>query len=112
MRRCYHLFVRETLQVLLQLRSEGRLGRFAVGGAVAASFYIEAVATEDLDIFALLAPSASGLLVLTPLYDRLKDFLRVHSLIEAGCVDAAALARMVEQHGLSGRWSIYARRYA
>ncbi len=168
--------MRETLQVLLQLRSEGRLGRFAVGGAIAASFYIEAVATEDLDIFALLAPSASGLLVLTPLYDRLKelganlqnehvvihgwpvqilpaytplveeavtgaierafhdlavpvvsaehlcaialqtgrpkDFLRVHSLIEAGCVDAAALARMVEQHGLSGRWSIYARRYA
>ena len=168
--------MRETLQVLLQLRSEGRLGRFAIGGAVAASFYIEAVATEDLDIFALLAPSASGLLVLTPLYDRLKelgagvqnehvvihgwpvqilpaytplveeavtgaierpfhdlavpvvsaehlcaialqtgrpkDFLRVHSLIEAGCVDAAVLARMVEKHGLSGRWSVYARRYA
>ena len=168
--------MRETLQVLLQLRSEGRLERFAVGGAVAASFYIEAVATEDLDVFALLKASASGLLVLTPLYDRLKelgaslqnehvvihgwpvqilpaytplvedavsgaierafddlavpvvsaehlcaialqtgrpkDYLRVHSLIEAGCVDRAALARMVDQHGLSGRWSIYARRYA
>ena len=173
---CYHRLVRETLQVLLQLRSEGRLGRFAVGGAVAASFYIEAVATEDLDIFVLLAPSASGLLVLTPLYDRLKelgaslqnehvmirgwpvqilpaytplveeavsaaperpfhdltvpvvgaehlcaialqtgrpkDYLRVNSLIEAGCVDAAALARLVEKYGLSSRWSTYARRYA
>ena len=165
----------QTLQVLLQLRSEGRLERFAIGGAVAASYYIEAVATEDLDIFALLRVSASGLLVLTPLYDRLKelgatlqnehvvihgwpvqilpaytplveqavseaversfrdlavpvlgaehlcaialqtgrpkDYLRVHSLIEAGCVDAAKLARMVDEHGLSGRWSIYARRY-
>ena len=168
--------MRETLQVLLQLRSEGRLARFAIGGAIAASYYIEAVATEDLDIFAILSPSASGLLVLTPLYDRLKelgasvhnehvvihgwpvqilpaytplveeavsgaverafhdlavpvvgaehlcaialqtgrpkDYLRVHSLIEAGCVDSAALARMVEEHGLAERWSTYARRYA
>ena len=168
--------MRETLQVLLQLRSEGRFERFAVGGAVAASFYIEAVATEDLDVFALLRPSASGLLVLTPLYERLKelgaslqnehvvihgwpvqilpaytplveeavtgaiersfhdvavpvvgaehlcaialqtgrpkDYLRVNSLIEAGCVDAAALARLVDQHGLSARWRVYARRYA
>ena len=167
--------MRDTLQVLLRLRSEGLLARFAIGGAVAASYYVEAVATEDLDIFALLRPSASGLLVLTPLYARLrelgatlesehvvihgwpvqilpaytplveeaveaaverpfhdlavpvvgaehlcaialqtgrpKDYLRVHSMIEAGCVDSAALARLVEKHGLSGRWSIYARRY-
>ena len=167
--------MRETLQVLLQLRSEGRLARFAIGGAIAASFYIEAAATEDLDVFALLRPSASGLLVLTPLYDRLKelgaslqnehvvihgwpvqilpaytplvedavseaierpfhdltvpvvgaehlcaialqtgrpkDYMRVHSLIEAGCVDIATLARMIEKHALSERWSVYARRY-
>ena len=64
--------MRQTLQTLLQLRAEGTLAQFAVGGAVAASFYIEAVATEDLDIFAFLKPSASGSLVLTPLYDRLK----------------------------------------
>ena len=57
--------------MLLQLRDEGVLARFAIGGAVAASFYIEAVATEDLDIFAFLRRSASGLVLLTPLYDRL-----------------------------------------
>ena len=38
--------MRKILQVLLQLRSEGLLARFAVGGAVAASFYVEAVNTE------------------------------------------------------------------
>ena len=65
--------MRETVQVLLQLRSEGLLARFAVGGAVAASFYIEAVNTEDLNIFAFLTPSDSGLPVLTPLYVRLKQ---------------------------------------
>lgn len=168
--------MKATLQVLLQLRSENRLARFALGGAVAASFYIEAVATEDLDVFAIMEPAASGLLLLTPLYERLKqlgatlqdehvvihgwpvqilpaytplveeavakavdrryeevavpvvtadylcaialqtgrvkDFQRVYSLIEAGCVDAAALRRLIASHGLQERWDAYARRYA
>ena len=65
--------MKATLQVLLQLRGENRLAQFAVGGAVAASFYIEAVATDDLDIFALIEPSVSGLLVLSPLYERLRQ---------------------------------------
>lgn len=64
--------MRDTLKVLLQIREEGVLADFAIGGAIAASFYTPAVATEDLDIFAFLKPSASGLLVLTPLYDRLQ----------------------------------------
>lgn len=65
--------MRHTLQVLLQLRDEGTLAEFAIGGAIAASFYAPAVTTEDLDVFAFLKPSASGLLVLTPLYDRMKE---------------------------------------
>jgi hypothetical protein len=62
-----------TLQTLLSLRDEGTLSQFAIGGAVAAAFYAPAVATEDLDVFAFLKPTGSGLLVLTPLYDRLKE---------------------------------------
>jgi hypothetical protein len=65
--------MRDTLKVLLQLRTEGVLNQFAIGGAIAASFYIEAVATEDLDVFAFLQPTAGGLLSLTPLYERLKQ---------------------------------------
>ncbi len=65
--------MRDTLEVLLRLRDEGTLADFAIGGAIAASFFTPAVATEDLDIFAFLKPSASGLLVLTPLYDRLQE---------------------------------------
>lgn len=64
--------MRDALKVLLRLRDEGTLVDFAIGGAIAASFYTPAVATEDLDIFAFLKPSESGLLVLTPLYDRLQ----------------------------------------
>ena len=64
--------MRDALTVLLQLRTEGTLADFAIGGAIAASFYIPAVATEDLDIFAFLNSTASGLLVLTPLYERMQ----------------------------------------
>ena len=49
---CYHLEMRDTLKVLLQIRDEGILADFAIGGAIAASFFTPAVATEDLDIFA------------------------------------------------------------
>lgn len=65
--------MQDTLKILLQLRAEGTIGRFAIGGAIAASFYVEAVATEDLDVFAFLQPTDSGLLTLTPLYERLKQ---------------------------------------
>ena len=65
--------MRDTLKILLQIRQEGLLADFAIGGAIAASFYTPAVVTEDLDIFAFLKPSASGLLVLTPIYDRLRE---------------------------------------
>jgi hypothetical protein len=59
--------------MLLALQSEALLSQFAIGGAVAASFYLEAVATEDLDIFAFIAPAPSGSVLLTPLYDRMKE---------------------------------------
>ena len=65
--------MKQTLQVLLQLRIEGALAQFAVGGAIAAGFYTEAVATEDLVIFAFLQQSPGGVVVLTPLNDRLKE---------------------------------------
>ena len=38
----------EALETLLKLRDEGVLARFAIGGAIAAGYYIEAVATEHL----------------------------------------------------------------
>lgn len=160
----------------MQLRSEGALTRFAVGGAIAASFYIEAVTTEDLDIFAFLQLTPAGVVVLTPLYDRLKelgatvqgehvlihgwpvqilpaytplvedavreareqsfeglavpvvtadhlcaialqtgrakDYLRVYSLIQAGCVAPAILRQLIQTYDLQEHWNIYARRYA
>lgn len=58
----------ETLVVINQLEHEGVIGRYAIGGAVAATRYIEPVQTYDLDIFVILPVSPSGLISLTPIY--------------------------------------------
>lgn len=63
--------MREVLQALNSLVSEGKIGAYAIGGAVGASFYIEAVQTEDVDAFVFLPNPASGLVVLTPIYEAL-----------------------------------------
>ena len=65
--------MKAALETLLKLRDEGLLARFAIGGAIAASYYVEAVVTEYLDVFAFLTPAPSGLLLLGPLYERLQQ---------------------------------------
>jgi len=62
----------KTFRTLNELETTGLIMRYAIGGAMAAFFYSEAVVTEDLDAFVLLATPASGLITLTPIYDFLK----------------------------------------
>jgi hypothetical protein len=64
--------VKRTLQVLNELESEGVFARYAIGGAMAATFYVEPLLTFDLDIFVLLQPSAAGLLSLSTIYEALR----------------------------------------
>ena len=63
--------MREALEALNRLVSSGTVAQYAIGGAIAAAFYIEAVQTEDLDAFVFLPPSPSGLALLTPIYSEL-----------------------------------------
>lgn len=72
-----------TLQVLNDLEREGVLGRYAIGGAVAAIFYMEPFATFDLDVFVVL-PTQGLLVTLEPLYEALKK--RGYS-VEKECVN-------------------------
>ncbi len=53
-----------TLAILNELETSKLVKRYAIGGAMAAFFYSEAVLTEDLDAFVLLDQSASGLVCL------------------------------------------------
>ena len=75
----------KTLQVLNTLEHDGIVRRYAIGGAMAATFYAEPALTFDLDIFVLLpqAQAAGALLSLTPLYE---DLRRRGYVEEGDCV--------------------------
>lgn len=58
--------------VLEQLVATGALKRYAIGGATAAGFHGEPLATRDIDVFVFLDPPAGSLLVtLEPLFAHL-----------------------------------------
>ncbi len=61
-----------TLQVLNELERVGVLGRYAIGGAMGATFYVEPLLTFDLDVFVVLPRAGGGLLSLAPLYEALR----------------------------------------
>ena len=64
----------KALQVVNQLRDEGFISRYAIGGAIGALFYIEPTQTQDIDIFVHLNPApGSSLISLSPILTRLKD---------------------------------------
>ncbi len=56
----------------MDLKDEGALGQFAIGGAMAAMFYAEPTLTYDLDVFVAL-PQQGALVTLTPLYEGLRS---------------------------------------
>jgi hypothetical protein len=60
--------MKETLAVIERLHADGVIGRYAVGGAVGATFYLEPMATADVDIFVLFE-RAPLIVTLTPIYE-------------------------------------------
>ncbi len=61
----------KTIKVLNELERDGIIGRYAIGGAMAATFYAEPLLTFDLDVFVSL-PRKGGLITLAPLYEELR----------------------------------------
>ena len=65
--------MRRTLHYLTSLRKSRIIGDYAIGGAMAATFYIDPVTTFDLDIFVTLPQKPDGFLVsLASLYAHLR----------------------------------------
>jgi hypothetical protein len=61
----------DTLEQLLQ---EGTITRYAIGGATAAGFHGEPLATRDIDVFVFLDPPPGSFLVtLDPVFRRLNE---------------------------------------
>lgn len=61
----------KTLQVLNRMEVDGVIERYAIGEAIAATFYVEPVSTFDLDIFFTFTESEDKFLSLAPLYEHL-----------------------------------------
>ena len=65
--------MKKTLEVLNRLVVEKIIKDYAIGGAMGAVWYMEAISTMDLDIFVLFADETS-LDPISPIYKRLKEF--------------------------------------
>ena len=62
----------KALICLNELVAEGVISHYAIGGAMGASFYIDAVNTEDIDAFVFMVPGPGGIITLEPLYAAMK----------------------------------------
>lgn len=61
--------MKNTFTILNQIRAAEIIGDYAIGGAVGATFYLEPVATLDVDVFVIFSGSETHpLLSLTPIY--------------------------------------------
>ena len=64
--------IREVMNVVNRMQADGVIEPYAIGGAVGATFYLEPVATLDVDIFVVIE-SAPGSLIANP--KRIYDYL-------------------------------------
>jgi hypothetical protein len=55
--------IKEVITAINQMQADGVIERYAIGGAVGATFYLEPVATLDLDIFVAFRPDPGSMLV-------------------------------------------------
>jgi hypothetical protein len=62
--------MKATFAVINQMQADGVIDKYAIGGAVGATFYLEPVATLDIDIFVSFQ-KAGSLLTVSPIYDYL-----------------------------------------
>lgn len=66
--------MKETLEAINRMQADGVIGRYAIGGAVGATFYLAPAATVDLDVFvALPAPRDTSLVSLSPIYEYMRS---------------------------------------
>jgi hypothetical protein len=62
--------VEKIFAIINQMEAEGVIGRYAIGGAVGAIFWLEPILTKDVDVFVTLPTAPGGLLLtLAPIYE-------------------------------------------
>ena len=67
------MVIKEVIATINQMQADGVIDRYAIGGAVGATFYLEPVATLDVDIFVAFRTGPGSLLANPqPIFDYLK----------------------------------------
>ena len=105
--------------VINELKKNGLIDNYALGGGIAALFYIEPFLTYDLDVFIILSRKQEDnkLILLSPLFDYLQErgysFKGKHIIIEGVPVqfiasddlekEAVSQAREIEFEGIKTR---------
>ena len=65
--------IKAVIVTLNQMQTDGIVQRYAIGGAVGATFYLEPIATLDVDVFFTFEPQPGSLVVSAqPIFDYLK----------------------------------------
>ena len=92
-----------------QMVVDGVIDRYAIGRAVGATFYLEPVATLDVDIFVAFRHEPGRLLVSAqPILDYLTALLQ---FIEAGAIQADRFQSILIQHDLVEPWQEFERTF-
>jgi|SRR5216683_692707 len=67
--------IQDVIVMLNQMERDGVITRYAIGGAVGATFYLEPVSTLDVDVFIAFKPPQESIIVSpVPIFDYLKGF--------------------------------------
>jgi hypothetical protein len=73
--------IREVITTINQMQADGVVDRYAIGGAVGATFYLEPIATLDVDIFAT-SKTGPGSFLISP--QPIFDYLKAHGGVMQG----------------------------
>lgn len=65
--------MKRVFQLLNQMVHDGAVLNYAIGGAIAAVFYVEPFATQDLDVFVMMDTDKSGLVTQIPGWEYLQQ---------------------------------------
>lgn len=65
--------MRKVFQLLNAMVQDGEVQNYAIGGAIAAVFYVEPFSTQDIDVFVMMKTEPSGLVKTIPGWDYLKN---------------------------------------
>jgi hypothetical protein len=80
--------MKKTLKIINELKKKGWIEDYALGGGIAAIFYVEPFLTYDLDVFIILSKKEKkrNLILLSPIFNYLEDqgfcWIGEHIIIE------------------------------